>query len=47
MLQNGTVKSTIVLGFLLFEGIEDTICISLVSDLTEKVRVVFYILRDL
>lgn len=46
-LRNGTVKSAIVLGFLLTEGIGDTIRISLAADPIEEVKVAFDILRAL
>ncbi|URJ29876.1 flavodoxin-dependent (E)-4-hydroxy-3-methylbut-2-enyl-diphosphate synthase [Blochmannia endosymbiont of Camponotus sp.] len=46
-LRNGTVKSAIALGFLLHEGIGDTIRISLAADPIEEVKVAFDILRAL
>lgn len=47
MLRNGTVKSAIAMGFLLSEGIGDTIRISLAADPVEEVKVAFDILRTL
>lgn len=46
-LRNGTVKSSIALGFLLTEGIGDTIRVSLAADPIEEVKVAFDILRAL
>ncbi|WP_159715160.1 flavodoxin-dependent (E)-4-hydroxy-3-methylbut-2-enyl-diphosphate synthase [Blochmannia endosymbiont of Camponotus nipponensis] len=46
-LRNGTVKSAIALGFLLNEGIGDTIRVSLATDPVEEVKVAFDILRAL
>lgn len=46
-LRNGTVKSVIALGFLLTEGIGDTIRVSLAADPVEEVKVAFDILRAL
>ncbi|URJ25013.1 flavodoxin-dependent (E)-4-hydroxy-3-methylbut-2-enyl-diphosphate synthase [Candidatus Blochmannia ocreatus (nom. nud.)] len=45
--RNGTVKSAITLGFLLNEGIGDTMRISLAADPVEEVKVAFDILRTL
>lgn len=45
--RSGTVKSSIALGMLLWEGIGDTIRISLAADPVEEVRVGFDILRSL
>lgn len=46
-LRNGTVKSAIAVGFLLTEGIGDTIRISLAANPVEEVKVAFDILRAL
>jgi (E)-4-hydroxy-3-methylbut-2-enyl-diphosphate synthase len=46
-LRGGTVKSAIGLGMLLYEGIGDTIRISLAADPVEEVRVGFDILKSL
>ncbi|URJ26273.1 flavodoxin-dependent (E)-4-hydroxy-3-methylbut-2-enyl-diphosphate synthase [Blochmannia endosymbiont of Camponotus modoc] len=46
-LRNGTVKSAMAVGFLLNEGIGDTIRISLATDPIEEVKVAFDILRAL
>lgn len=46
-LRNGTVKSAIALGFLLTEGIGDTMRVSLAADPVEEVKVAFDILRAL
>lgn len=46
-LRNGTVKSAIALSFLLFEGIGDTMRVSLAADPVEEIRVAFDILRAL
>lgn len=46
-LRNGTVKSAIALGYLLKEGIGDTMRISLAADPIEEVKVAFDILRSL
>lgn len=46
-LRNGTVKSAIALGFLLSEGIGDTMRVSLAADPVEEVKVAFDILRAL
>ncbi|MFP3982676.1 MAG: flavodoxin-dependent (E)-4-hydroxy-3-methylbut-2-enyl-diphosphate synthase [Desulfurivibrionaceae bacterium] len=43
----GTVKSSVALGLLLYEGIGDTIRVSLTRDPEEEVRVGFEILRSL
>jgi 1-hydroxy-2-methyl-2-(E)-butenyl 4-diphosphate synthase len=46
-LRGGTVKSAIGLGMLLYEGIGDTIRISLAADPVEEVKVGFDILKSL
>jgi (E)-4-hydroxy-3-methylbut-2-enyl-diphosphate synthase len=46
-LQSGTVKSAIGLGLLLFEGIGDTLRVSLSADPVEEVKVGFDILKSL
>jgi (E)-4-hydroxy-3-methylbut-2-enyl-diphosphate synthase len=46
-LRGGTVKSAIGLGMLLYEGIGDTIRISLAADPVEEVKVGFEILKSL
>lgn len=46
-LRGGTVKSSIGLGMLLYEGIGDTIRISLAADPVEEIKVGFDILRSL
>lgn len=46
-LRGGTVKSAIGLGMLLYEGIGDTIRISLAADPVEEIKVGFDILRSL
>ncbi|MBK4765174.1 MAG: flavodoxin-dependent (E)-4-hydroxy-3-methylbut-2-enyl-diphosphate synthase [Pantoea sp. Brub] len=46
-IRNGTVKSSIGIGFLLNEGIGDTIRVSLASDPIEEVKVGFDILKSL
>ena len=46
-LQGGTVKSAIGLGMLLYEGIGDTIRISLAADPVQEVKVGFEILKSL
>lgn len=43
----GTVKSSVALGILLFEGIGDTFRISLTRDPVEEIRVCFELLRSL
>ncbi|MCI5138681.1 MAG: 4-hydroxy-3-methylbut-2-en-1-yl diphosphate synthase, partial [Candidatus Electrothrix sp. AR1] len=43
----GTVKSSVALGILLFEGIGDTFRISLTRDPVEEIRVGFELLRSL
>jgi (E)-4-hydroxy-3-methylbut-2-enyl-diphosphate synthase len=43
----GTVKSSLALGILLFEGIGDTFRISLTRDPVEEIRVGFELLRSL
>ncbi|HET8705933.1 MAG TPA: flavodoxin-dependent (E)-4-hydroxy-3-methylbut-2-enyl-diphosphate synthase, partial [Pseudomonadales bacterium] len=45
--RSGTVKSSIALGMLLYEGIGDTIRISLAADPVEEVKVGFDILKSL
>lgn len=47
MLRDGTVKSSIGLGILLFEGIGDTIRVSLAADPVEEVPVCWSILKSL
>lgn len=46
-LRNGAVKSAMALGFLLSEGIGDTMRVSLAADPVEEVKVAFDILRAL
>ncbi len=43
----GTVKSSVALGILLYEGIGDTLRISLTRDPVEEIRVAFELLRSL
>ncbi|MFH7325603.1 flavodoxin-dependent (E)-4-hydroxy-3-methylbut-2-enyl-diphosphate synthase [Desulfurivibrio sp. C05AmB] len=43
----GTVKSSVALGILLFEGIGDTLRISLTRDPVEEIRVAYELLRSL
>ncbi|MDQ2992315.1 MAG: flavodoxin-dependent (E)-4-hydroxy-3-methylbut-2-enyl-diphosphate synthase, partial [Candidatus Eremiobacteraeota bacterium] len=47
MLRDGTIKSSIGLGILLFEGIGDTIRVSLAADPVEEVPVCWGILKSL
>ena len=47
MLRDGTIKSSIGLGILLFEGIGDTIRVSLAADPIEEVPVCWGILKSL
>lgn len=44
---SGVVKFVIGLGLLLFEGIGDMLCVSLVVDLVEEIKVGFDILKSL